>query len=176
MSAIPHQAIDPECLIRAVLDGLDHAAGEHERKWGRGRLRLLVNDDLRARFDRQRGLLDAAIDAGSVLPIQTHAEAMKRAWQVLDRTASEAGHQPLSPEVWECVLPSGETVAIVRDEPDASLVQGEGLVFTLAEVAQALALLGETTLAAKDAFPGAAVAAVRHQPRPELDFDDDIPF
>jgi hypothetical protein len=169
-------SVGPEYLIRSVLDGLEHAVAGFEQKWGRGRLRLLVGDELRARFDRQRGLLDAAIDAGAVLPITTHAEAMRRAWAVLDRTATEAGHQPLSPDVWECVLPSGETVAIVRTDAEASLVQSEGLVFTLDEVGQALALLGETVLAAKRQFQGGAVTAIRHQPRPELPFDDSIPF
>jgi len=38
---------------RSVIDGVDHVAVEMERKWGVGRLRLLVDDDLRQRFDQQ---------------------------------------------------------------------------------------------------------------------------
>jgi hypothetical protein len=51
----------PELVIRAALDGVDAVATAMERKWGVGRLRLLVGDDLRARFDAQRARLDAAI-------------------------------------------------------------------------------------------------------------------
>ena len=41
----------PELVLRAALDGVDAVATAMERKWGVGRLRLLVSDDLRARFD-----------------------------------------------------------------------------------------------------------------------------
>jgi hypothetical protein len=51
----------PDFAIRAILDGLDHVAAGMERKWGLGRLRLLVSDLLRAKFDAQKDKLDAAI-------------------------------------------------------------------------------------------------------------------
>src|SRR5262245_16824412 len=47
--------------VKAALDRLDHVAREAERKWGIGRLRLLVDDELRAKFDRQARLLDDAL-------------------------------------------------------------------------------------------------------------------
>ena len=50
-----------EYAIRAIIDGLDQVAVEMERKWGVGRLRLLVSDLLRAKFDAQKDKLDAAI-------------------------------------------------------------------------------------------------------------------
>ena len=175
----PAVALDPQAppdhLIRSILDGLDHVAGEFERKWGVGRLRLLVSDLLRAKFDAQRDKLDAAIVAGLVQPIQVHAEAMKRAWSALDRAATEAGAQPLSPEVWECRLPSGETVALVRSEAEARHVCQQQRVFTLAEVGKAIEFLGAAVLEAKRVFPGASVTAVRSA---TIDWDrgDDIPF
>lgn len=167
--------VDPEHMIGAIIAGVDHVASEHERRWGRGRLRLLVSDLLRAKFDAQAAKLDAALQSGQVLQIQIHADAMRRAWQVLDRAATEAGCEPLSPEVWECVLPaSGEVVAIVRGEAEASLVAVERPVFTMREVAQAIELLGKTTLEAKRTF-GASVAAVRAA---TIDWGkgDEIPF
>ena len=39
--------------MKAAVDGVDHFACTMEKKWGVGRLRLLVDDDLRCRFDRQ---------------------------------------------------------------------------------------------------------------------------
>ncbi len=68
-----------------------------------------------------------------------------------------------APEVWKCRLPtSGEIVAIVRTEADASrLLCPDMLVFTLAEVAVAIEALGDAALEAKRAFPGANVTAVR---------------
>ncbi len=47
--------------IRSVIDGVDHVAVEMENKWGVGRLRLLVDDDMRERFDRQAMLFNEAI-------------------------------------------------------------------------------------------------------------------
>src|SRR5512134_2988170 len=48
----------PEYAIRAILDGLDEVALAMERTWGVGRLRLLVSDLLRAKFDAQKDKLD----------------------------------------------------------------------------------------------------------------------
>ena len=49
--------------VQAVVEGLDQVAAEMERKWGVGRLRLLVSDPLRAKFDQQAERLAAAIAA-----------------------------------------------------------------------------------------------------------------
>jgi hypothetical protein len=166
----------PEYAIRAILDGLDHIALTMERTWGVGRLRLLVSDLLCAKFDAQKDKLEAAIATNQMSYIRAQAEGMKRAWAALDRAAREAGHPPLSPEVWECVLPSsGEVVAIVRTDAEAHHVCREMPVFTLAEIGRLIEGLGSAVLAAKRVFPGAAVSAVRP---PEIDWKkgDEIPF
>jgi hypothetical protein len=51
----------PHLVAQAILDGLDETARQMEQKWGVGRLRLLVDDALRAKFDAQKAKLDAAI-------------------------------------------------------------------------------------------------------------------
>jgi hypothetical protein len=166
----------PEYAIRAILDGLDHIAVTMERSWGVGRLRLLVSDLLRAKFDAQKDKLEAAIATNQVSYIRAQAEGMKRAWAALDQAAREAGHPPLSPEVWECVLPaSGEVVAIVRTEAEAHHVCREMPVFTLAEIGRLIEGLGPAVLEAKRVFPGAAVAAIRSR---EINWEkgDEIPF
>lgn len=188
MSAVPPPriigGIDPsndpnaasEYVIRSMIDGLDAVAAEMERKWGVGRLRLLVGDLLRLKFDRQADKVDAAIESGREGQISVHLEAMKRAWSILDNAATEAGHQPLAPEVWECTLPkSGETVAIVRTEAEAHHVCRECRVFTLAEVGMLIEALGNTVLQLKQLSPDATITRVK---APPIDWEkgDDIPF
>ena len=188
MTARPHirdrVGIDPitdpmapsEYAIRAIIDGLDQVAREMERKWGVGRLRLLVSDLLRAKFDAQKDKLDAAIEANQERYIRAQAEGMKRAWAALDRAAAEAGQTALSPEVWECRLPgNSEVVSIVRNEAEAHHVARSCRVFTLAEIARLIEALGDTVLEAKRVFPGAQVTAIG---KPTIDWEkgDDIPF
>ena len=172
--------IDPgapsDYAIRAILDGLDQVAVGMERKWGVGRLRLLVSDFLRAKFDAQKDKLDAAINTNREQYVRAQAEGMKRAWAALDRAATEAGASPLLPEVWECLLPSsGEVVSIVRTEAEAHHVCRECRVFTLGEIGRLIEALGETVLEAKRVFPGATVSRIG---KPEMDWEkgDDIPF
>jgi hypothetical protein len=75
----------PEFVIKAILDGVDETARQMERKWGVGRLRLLVGDVLRIKFDAQKAKLDAAIAADQETYIRAQAEGMRRAWLALDR-------------------------------------------------------------------------------------------
>ena len=46
---------------QANIDGADKVAVEMEKKWGCDRLRLLVDTELREKFDRQRYLFNAAV-------------------------------------------------------------------------------------------------------------------
>lgn len=181
VTALPFDpATDPqapsEYAIRAIIDGLDQLAAAMERKWGVGRLRLLVSELLRAKFDAQKDKLDAAIATNRETYIRAQAEGMKRAWAALDRAASEAGHAPLSAEVWECRLPSsGEVVALVCTEAEAQHVGRESRVFTLDEIGRLIAALGPAVLEAKRVFPGATVTGIRKR---EIDWEkgDEIPF
>jgi len=169
----------PELVTKAILDGLDETARQMERKWGVGRLRLLVDDALRAKFDAQKAKLDAALATGHEVYIRTQADGMRMAWQVLDRTATETGAQPLAPEVWECVLPStGEVVSIVRTEAEAHHVARECEVWTLAELAVLIERIGDQGRPIKRTFPGAAVAEVRQRDPPPIDWEkgDEVPF
>ena len=65
---------------------------ELDRKWGIGRLRLLVDDALRARFDQQRRLFNAALVNGDEEQVALHGAAMRRGWDALDAAATEAVH------------------------------------------------------------------------------------
>ena len=163
--------------IQAMVEGVDQVAISMERKWGVGRLRLLVSDLLRAKFDEQKDRLDQAIAGNHEGYVRIHTEGMRRAWQALDRSAREAGETPLAPEVWECVLPdTGEIVSLVRTEAEAHHVAREGRVFTVAEIATLIAGLGDAVLEAKKQFPGAAVTAIRRKPAADWARGDDVPF
>jgi len=175
-----HDPMAPlEVVIKAILDGVDEIARQMERRWGVGRLRLLVSDVLRIKFDAQQAKLDAAIATDQETYIRAQAEGMRRAWLALDRAATDAGAEALAPEVWECVLPAtGEVVSIVRTEAEAHHVARESEVWTLAEIAVLIERLGNQVRQVKRTFPGSAVVEVRDRDPPPIDWEkgDDPPF
>jgi len=163
--------------IQAMVEGLDQVAVAMERKWGVGRLRLIVSDFLRAKFDEQKDRLDAAIAAGEERYVAAQVDGMKRAWAALDRAAHDAGEQPLAPQVWECVLPStGEVVSLVCTDTEAHHVARECRVFTTAEVAILIDALGDGVLDVKHKFPGATVTGIRRKAPVDWQRGDEIPF
>ncbi len=127
--------------IKAVIDGVDHVAVEMENEWGVGRLRLLVGDDMRERFDRQAQLFNEAIITNDAKAVRRHGEGMRKAWQALDQYASECRFCPIEPFAWEVNGPDG-IIAVVRTNPEAYAIVREGRaveVWTLDEVAQVIA-------------------------------------
>lgn len=150
-------------LAKAILDGVDHAIATAERTWGVGRLRLLVSDDLRARWDRQWLAWCRAAEGDDVGAIQKQGAAVRRAVAALEAEARAAGQQPLTPDVWE--TRHGDRVIVVcRTSAEAGVVAREGRkaeVWTLDELVR-LALADRPALAAvKEFFPGAEVAAIK---------------
>ena len=69
--------------IQGLVQSVDLLTDSLERKWGTGRLRLLVEDGLRERFDRQWRKWQAAYAAQDLAAVQAHSEAMRRAWAAL---------------------------------------------------------------------------------------------
>jgi hypothetical protein len=148
---------------QAALDGLDETANRLELRWGVGRLRELVTDDLRAQFDEQKRRLSYALADGDDEQIAIQAAGMRRGWEALDKAATAAEAEPLHPLVWECQLPNDEVVAIVRTEAEARHVCRGIETYTLAEVGQLIARLGADIRAVKTAFPGSSVAEIRER-------------
>ena len=110
-------------FARAAVDRLDEIAHAMERKWGVDRLPKLVDPALASRFRAQGEKLNDALRSERPDAIAAQAAAMERAWAALDATAIAAGAEPLTPTVWETVLPStGEVIAIVRTADEASAV------------------------------------------------------
>ena len=157
----------PDVLaIRSVIDGVDHVAVEMENKWGVGRLRLLVDDDMRERFDRQAMLFNEAIITNDAKAVRRHGEGMRKAWQALDKYASDCRFCRIEPFAWEINGPDG-IIAVVRTNPEAYAVVREGRaveVWTLDEVARIIAAHRDTIGEAKRVFPGAQVVDARVRP------------
>lgn len=155
---------------KAIIDGADQACVEASAKWGEGRLRLLVDDDLRARFDSQWRKFNEAIREGDLETVMREASRMRAAWLALDKAATALGASPLSPNVWEAVDDDGVTIAIVRTSSEAGHVISEGRVmrvFTVDEIARLLRAHYANVSEAKEAFPGATVTQTR---KPEAGF------
>jgi hypothetical protein len=171
---------------REALDDVDMVAIRTEERWGRDRLRLLVDAGLREKFDRQRYLLNQAMWHGDLQDVLREADRMLKAYRALDRAADAAGADKLAPEVWEGVTPDGTVVAIVRNDMDLRLVVAQGRhveVYTVDEIARLLAAY-PALVAAKVSFPGAQVTRASGPPRDPLQvvpdskapIDDAIPF
>ena len=164
--------------VQSTVDGTDAVASEMEVRWGVGRLRLVVDDELRAKFDIQAKLWDDALWNGEQADDAVyHGRAMARAWQALDHAATKMGRLPLDPDIWEVGLDDGSVAAITRTNAEAHAVvrQGRAIqVYTLDEIARLLSAFPEI-VRAKDVFPGATVTAAR-QPLSELPAGgDDLP-
>ena len=163
--------------IKAVIDGVDHVAVEMENKWGVGRLRLLVDDDMRERFDRQSELFREAVTFNHAKAIRRHGHGMRRAWLALDKYATKSRFCRIEPIVWEVSGPDG-VIAVVRTNPEAHAIVREGRaveVWTLDEVAHVIASHRDTIGEVKRVFPGAEVIDARVRP---VDWDkgDDLPW
>ena len=148
---------------QAEVDELDLVAIEMERKWGCGRLRLLVDVPLREKFDRQRYLVNQALWHGDLQDVIAQTRRMIAAWRALDRAAVAAGKAELDTQVWEVTMPNGAVAAIVRDPHQAGKVAAENRdvrVYTLNEIGHLIHNFPELSKA-KIAFPGASVEKVK---------------
>jgi hypothetical protein len=147
--------------ISAVTAGVDEVAHEMETKWGVGRLVLLVDDDIRAKFNRQLRRFDEAIQSNDLERIQQTGAATRRAWVALDLAATIAGKPQLQPDVWEAHLEDGRVVVICRTNAEAHAEVRSGRhaeVWTLDEIARIL--VAYPGLGAPRVFPGGLVEPV----------------
>jgi hypothetical protein len=149
---------------QAAIDGADAVAIEMERRWGAGRLRLLVDTPLREKFDRQDFLYRQAIDHGTLEEVQRQAARMTTAYRGLNLAAETVGAPKLSPVVWEVALADGTVAAIVRSYEDGIEINRERrlVVYTLEEIGRMLDNYRQV-VDTKLIFPGAEVVAIRRQ-------------
>jgi hypothetical protein len=171
---------------QAEVDELDLVAIDMERKWGCGRLRLLVDTVMREKFDRQRYLVNQALRHGDLQDVIAQSRRMIAAWRALDRAAVAAGKPELDTQVWEVTMPNGAVAAIVRDPHQAGKVAAQDRsvrVYTLEEIGHLIHGFPELSKA-KTVFPGAYVEKVRTRigdplqavPDSKAPIDDMMPF
>lgn len=150
---------------RAALDEADALEVELELKWGRDRLRLLVSTELREKFDRQRYLTSQARWTGGLEDVRREAQRMAKAWNALDKAATEAGAQVLDPAIWEVCLDDGTVATILREPQLENRILAEGRkinVYTLEEIAHMISAFPEVAKVKKE-FPGATVTKTKTQ-------------
>lgn len=159
---------------QSMIDEATLLADKMESKWGAGQLRLIVGPELRDKFDRQRYLFNQAIWLGELEDVRVQSQRMIKAWNALDRKATEDGLTVQLPEVWDHISEQGNVYAFVRHRDHAKVYQNANRkvrLFTLEEVCRILdaqSPVGE----AKEAFPGAEVVEV--QKRSVGDVLDDL--
>lgn len=172
--------------LQALWEGVDGARKAAETEWGCERLPILVDDLMRARFRRQEAkwsaLLREAWDSERITgpqmdAVRSAAGGMVRGYAALSSAASEAGHRPIAPDVWEFPLEDGSIAAFVRTNDEAAKVIAQGRhlqVYTLAEVATLInTLVPESLALAKTVFPGAKFTS---SDRSWVKDGDPIPF
>ena len=148
---------------QAEIDEVDLLARELEAKWGVDRLRLMVDAELRAKFDSQRHKLNIAIWHGNLDDVRTEARRMIKAWKALDAKATEMGRERLKPTVWEIPLPNGTVAALVRSNEDVKDVSPDKRwvqVYTIEEIGRLIVGFPEIAKA-KEIWKGAEITAVR---------------
>ncbi len=159
-----------------ALAPFDNMARAMEQKWGVERLPCLVAPDMAARYGKAVAALNDAIGRNDPADTAAHASNCARGLAAMDAAATAAGHAPVPPKAIELTV-GGKPCAIIADDALWPLyeVSRPGVrVYTLQEVRVALEGLGQIVCAAKDAFPGAQITAVRSPLSESL--DDEIPF
>lgn len=169
---------------QAAIDEVDKLARDCAKRWGEDRVRLLVSELTRAKFDRQRLKLNAANSNGTIEDIKREASRMCAAWRAVDREAEQSGADPISPDIIaEVTLDNGTVAAIVETIDHAKAVREDGrrkITFTIEEIGRLLST-SRQVLGVKEIIPGAEVIGTREvkTPKPDDHFwktGDDIPF
>lgn len=163
-----------------ALAGFDRMAEQMDRKWGVDRLVELVPPEMAERYGSAMAKLNAAINAADPEQVAARAAVCMRGMEAMDRAASESGATPASDEVW-VVQADGRQYGLLRDDrgwqraqqkhPHLVLLTEREMVMALERFVQSR--LGETVVAVKEAFPGAAVSGVRED---DGEMNGDIPW
>lgn len=144
---------------------IDQLATDLERKWGVGRLPLLVSRETAERFGYWRDQLADAQEAEFPDPARL-AELrgiVVRGWQALDAEAERSGHTPMPPAWAEAEWAPGRVFAIALDDEHRQALilrdKAEGRdvsVFTVAEIGQLIRSIPDVARV-MELFPGAQV-------------------
>ena len=148
---------------KEVLDTADQLGVDMDRKWGVGRLRMLVNEQLREKFDRQKYLMSNARWEGTLEDVKRESSRMVAAYKRLDQEAMASGASLVDDSVWEVGIEQGifkgVVVAIVKHEEAVAKVKAEGrhtIVYTLEEIGRLISF-DNFSMTVKQVFEGGEV-------------------
>jgi hypothetical protein len=152
-----------------ALGPLDTASSEMNKKWGVDRLPEIISLESAAKWGRAIAGLNNAIDAQDPDKVKFWVEVCLRGLTAMDAEAVSLGRPVSDPMIWEYQY-EGTTFGIIEDgrEWPAAYAKRPGIaIHTMREVAIALhAQRSGIVNAAKLAFPGAEVTAIRNPPAP----------
>lgn len=161
-----------------ALAPFDRMANAMDHKWGIDRLVELVPADVAAKYGSAMAKLNQAIDDQDPDEVAVRASVCMRGMQAMDQIATQAHGEPPTAQVW-VVEADGYTFGLMRDPrawqraqeayPKLELITEREMVLALTMYRRSLAK--EMIDAAKAAFPGAEVTAVRN-----MELEDDIPW
>lgn len=114
-------ADDNDRFSRALVP-IDSAVFDSEQVWGTGRLERLVSPETLASFQRGWAVYRQALETGDGPALEAIGPKMILALKVMGEQATAAGHKPLDPSTWECGLPDGRVLVVVRTNAEASAV------------------------------------------------------
>ena len=122
MSATRLRSPEEHDRFRLSLVPIDQAFHASEQRWGVGRLERLVSPSTLAAYKRGWDQYRAAIEAGDGEAAEAIGPKMIAALKFMDAEATAAGHQPLTPDVWETPMADGTVLVICRTGAEASAV------------------------------------------------------
>jgi len=162
-----------------ALAPFDHACREMDRKWGVNVLPEIVSVESADKWARAMVGLNEAINSEDADKVKFWVEICLRGIKAMDEEAVKLGRPISDPEIWEHEY-EGQVYGIIADgrEWPAAYAKRPGIaIHTMREVAIALHHHRNGVVnAAKLAFPGAEVVAIRQQKRHDDDLNDPIDF
>ena len=166
-------------VIQDHINAVDGIASEMEKKWGVGRLPLLVPPDLSAKFQSQMRKMNDAVWHGDVYDVEVHAAAMHRAWTALDKCASDSGAAGIDRRAFEFAADDGSVFIICADDQVVNeMARGktderQRRVYSMREIE--ILLRSHCADKAKKFFPGAEVKTLKKASKRPVLRDDDLP-
>lgn len=161
-----------------ALAPFDRASNEMDHRWGIDRLVELVPPEMASKYGSAMAKLNQAIDDQDPDEIALRASVCIRGMHAMNQIATQTHGEPPTAHVW-LIQADGYTFGLMRDSrawqraqeayPGLELITEREMVLALSMYRASLAK--EMIDAAKAAFPGAEVTAIRNR-----ELEDDISF
>ena len=148
--------------VLGQLKPLDRIAREKVDNWG-DTLPTFVPPEMAGRFEAAYDALTDAVEANDVMTTNQIAGQLMRAWDVLEKTALEAGHKPPAEDCY-CVELDGERIVCIASK-NAHVLREKykhWIVYSFEDVARILSndFTAKFLEAAYDSFPKAKITTV----------------